>query len=60
MAREKPYYRDVVEDIKETTGKIMLTTTDVQKFIQKRYSEARKYMKGKKTITVYEFAAQLL
>lgn len=60
MAREKEFYRDVLADLKETTGKTILTTTDVQKFLKKRYSEARKYMDGKRTITVYQLAQKLL
>ena len=60
MAREKEFYRDVLADLKETTGKTILTTSDVQRVIKRRYEEARKYMDGKKTITVYQLAQKLL
>jgi hypothetical protein len=60
MPREKEFFRDVLADIKESTGKTILTTTDVQKFLKRRYSEARKYMDGQRTITVYQLAQKLL
>lgn len=60
MAREKEFYRDVLADLKETTDKTILTTTDVQRVIKRRYEEARKYMDGKKTITIYQLAQKLL
>ncbi len=60
MAREKPYFREVVEQIVEDTGKRMLTATDVQRYLHIRYEKALTYMNRKKQITVFEFAQQLL
>ncbi len=60
MAREKEFYRDVLADLKETTDKTILTTSDVRRIIKRRHEEARKYMDGKKTITIYQLAQKLL
>ena len=60
MGREKAYFREVVEQIVEDTGKRMLTATDIQKYLRIRYEKAVKYLQGKKQITVFEFARQLL
>ena len=61
MGREKAYFRETVEILTEQTGKTMFTATDIQKYLRIRYEKAARYLpKGKKQITVFEFARQLL
>ena len=60
MAREKPYFRETVEVIIESTGKMMWRASDIKEYLHIRYSGALEYMDGQKTITVFEFAKKLL
>ena len=60
MPREKEFFRDVVADIVETTGKRELGINDVKKFLKIGQNKASTYMCGKKKINVYEFAKQLI
>lgn len=60
MAREKPYFRETVEVITESTGKMILSATDIKKYLHIRYSSALEYMDGQKTITVFQLARKLL
>ena len=61
MAREKEFFRETVEILTEQTGKTMFTVTDIQKYLKIRYENAVRYLpRGKKKITVFEFARQLL
>lgn len=60
MAREKEYFRDVVEDIVENTGKRMLGVCDIMKYLGVGYNTASEYLKGEKTINVFVLASQLL
>jgi hypothetical protein len=60
MAREKPYFRDVVADITERTGKMILGVTDIKQYLKIGRAKALEYLDGKKSITVFEFASKLL
>ena len=60
MPREKPYFRDVVADIKESTGKTVLGVNDIRKYLKTSYGKAIKYLDGEKTITVFQLASKLL
>lgn len=60
MAREKEYFRDVVADIIERTGKTLLGVNDIKKFLKIGHTKAIKYLDGKKTINVYQFAQKLI
>ena len=61
MAREKPYYREVVADIIERSGKMVLNISDVMKYLKVGHNTALSYMeKGEKTINVYKLAGKLL
>lgn len=60
MPREKPYFRDVVADIHERTGKMMLNAEDIRKYLRTRRENALNYLEGEKTISVYKFASKLL
>ena len=61
MAREKPYYREVVADIIERTGKMVLTISDVMRYLKVGHNTALSYMeKGEKTTNVYKLAGKLL
>lgn len=60
MAREKEYFRDVVADIIERTGKTLLGVNDIKKYLKIGHTKAIGYLDGKKTITVYQFAQKLI
>ena len=60
MAREKAYFRDVVAEIKETTGKTILGVNDIKKYLKVGHNKAVQYLDGEKTITVFQFALKLL
>ena len=60
MAREKEHYRDVVADITEKTGKMILGVYDIKKYLHTSHAKAIKYLDGEKTISVFKFASKLL
>ena len=61
MGREPEYYREVVADITERTGKTILGVNDLRKFLGVGHNKAVTYLdKGEKTITVYRLAKKLL
>ena len=60
MAREKEYFRDVVADIVENTGKRILGVNDVRKYLKVGYNKAVKYLDGNKTITAHQLARKLI
>lgn len=60
MAREKAYFREVLADIVEVTGKRVLGTRDVMKYLKIGHNKAVLYMDGEKSITVHKFASKLL
>lgn len=61
MSREKPYFREVVADITERTGKVILGVNDLRKFLGAGHNKAVEYLdKGQKTITVYQLAQKLI
>ena len=49
-----------MEDIVENTGKRILTATDIRKYLKVRHATALEYLGKGKTITVFEFARELL
>ena len=57
---EKPYFRDVVADVYESTGKRILGVMDIMKYQQVGHNKAVKYLDGAKTITIHQFARKLL
>ena len=57
---EKPYFRDVVADIYEATGKRELGVMDIMKYMKVGHNKAVKYLDGAKTITIHQFARKLL
>lgn len=60
MAREKPYFREVVDHIVSETGKMRLGVYDIMRYMKTGHNKALKYLDGKKEITVFEFASKLL
>lgn len=60
MSREKEYFRDVVADIKEDTGKILLGVNDIKKYLHIGHNKAAEYLNGQEKITIFDFAKQLL
>lgn len=60
MAREKAYFRDVVADITEKTGKMVLGVYDIKSYLKVSHNTASKYLDGAKTITVFQLASKLL
>ena len=60
MAREKEFYRDVLADIVEVTGKRILGVYDIKKYLKVGYNRAAEYLDGQKDITAHKFAQKLL
>lgn len=60
MPREKEYFRDVVAEISEKTGKIELGVRDVMAYMNVGYARAKKYMGRADKITVFQLASKLL
>lgn len=60
MPREKPYYRDVLADVVETTGKRVLGVYDIKKYLKVGHAKAIVYLGKEKTITAHKFAQMLL
>jgi hypothetical protein len=60
MAREKEYFRDVVAEIIEETGKKVLCVDDVRKYLKVGTNKAKEYFDGEKRITVFQLASKLL
>lgn len=60
MAREKPYFREVVAEIQERTGKTILNISDVKKYLKVGHNKAVEYLDGEKSVTVFQLAQKLL
>ena len=60
MAREKPYFREVVAEIIEATGKRELGIRDVMGYMKVGRSKALEYMDGRCSVTVFQLASKLL
>ena len=60
MPREKAYFREVVADITERTGKTILGVNDLRSFLGVGHNKAVDFLDGKKTITVYQLAQKLI
>lgn len=60
MAREKEFYRDVLADIVEVTGKRELGVYDIMDYMKIGYAKALKYLEGRKKITAHQLASKLL
>ena len=60
MAREKEFFRDVVAEIIEATGKRVLGVNDIKKYLHVGHNKAIQYLDGEKTITAFQFARKLI
>ena len=60
MGREKAYFREVVADITEKTGKMILGVYDIKAYLKVGRNKALEYLDGNKTITVFQLASKLL
>ena len=60
MAREKAYFREVLADIVEVTGKRLLGVYDVKRYLKVGYNKAAEYMGGEKHISAHQLASKLL
>ena len=61
MAREKPYYREVIADLLERSGgKMTFTCTAIMDIMKIGHNKAIEYLDGRKEITIYEFARKLI
>lgn len=60
MAREKAYFREVVAEIIEATGKRVLGVYDIKAYLKVGHNKALEYLDGEKTITVFQLASKLL
>ena len=58
--KEKEFFREVVADIFEATGKRELGVTDIKKYLKVGHNKAIEYMQGQDRITIFQFARQLL
>ena len=60
MAREKEFFRDVVADIIEATGKRVLGVNDIKKYLRIGHNKAADYLEGEKNITAFQLARKLI
>ena len=61
MAREKPYYREIVADLSERSGgKMTFTCKAIMDLLKIGHSKAISYLDGKKEITIYELARRMI
>ena len=60
MAREKEFFRDVLADIVEVTGKRELGVYDIMDYMKIGYAKSLKYLDGRKKITAHQLASKLL
>ena len=60
MGREKAYFREVVAEIKESTGKTILGVNDIMKYLKIGHGKAIEYLDGEKTTTVFKLASKLI
>ena len=60
MGREKAYFREVVADIIERTGKVVLGVYDVKNFLKVGHNKAVEYLDGEKKINAYQLAEKLI
>ena len=60
MAREKEFFREVVAEITESTGKMILGVYDVMEYLHIGHNKAIEYFDGEKKITVFQLAQKLL
>ena len=60
MPREKEFYREVVAEITECTGKTILGVNDVRSYLKVGYNKAVEYMDGQKKVTVFQLARKLI
>ena len=60
MAREKPYYREIIADIAERSGgKMVFTCKSIMDLLKIGHNKAAVYLDGKKEITIYELARKI-
>lgn len=61
MAREKPYFREVVADICERSGgRMTFNCRQIMRVLGIGHNKAAAYLRGEKEISVYELARQLI
>lgn len=60
MPREKEYFREVVAEISEKTGKTLLGVNDIKSYLNVGYNKAVGYLGGKKQISIFELARKLI
>jgi hypothetical protein len=61
MAREKPYYREIVADLAERSGgKMMFTCKSIKDLLKIGQSKAIDMLEGKKEISIYELARKII
>ena len=61
MAREKPYYREIVADLSERSGgKMTINCRSIMGTLKIGHEKAQAYLEGKKDISIYELARKLI
>jgi hypothetical protein len=61
MAREKPYFREVVADICERSGgRMTFNCRQIMALMRVGHSKAQDLLDGKKEISVYDLARKII
>ena len=61
MAREKPYYREVIADLYERSGgKMVFNCRAIMSLMKIGHSKACEMLDGKKEISIYELARKII
>ena len=61
MAREKPYYREVIADLYERSGgKMVFNCRAIMAVMKIGHNKACEYLDGKKEISIYELARRII
>jgi hypothetical protein len=61
MAREKPYFREVVADLCERSGgRMTFNCRQIMSLMKIGHSKAQSFLEGKKEISVYDLARKVI
>lgn len=60
MAREKPYYREVLADLQSKTNKSYFGVNEIKKLLNVGYDMAKDILDGETKISIYQLASRLL
>lgn len=61
MAKEKPYFRETVEDLRERSGgKMVFNCRAIMSVLRIGHSKAVDLLDGKKELSIYELARKII